>query len=173
VLHITGTWKGNPSFVMVALAMAVAIAIAVAISVTIADSVAVAVAIAHRRCRCRQPLPLQSPWTIATAISVALLSEKFCCRHSHHRPLQSPAPLAIAVAISIGHHHPHRRRPFSRVVALVRQELYSNNLSKECLLYFILFRQWAAHWSKPDVWPGVKRQWPTPALGGKRQAVSS
>jgi hypothetical protein len=54
----------------------------------------------------------------------------------------------------------------------VQRELYLTNLNKECSPCFILFGQWAAHWSKPDDWPGVKRQWPTPALGGKRQVVS-
>jgi hypothetical protein len=59
-----------------------------------------------------------------------------------------------------------------RVVALAWQELYWNNLSKECFPFF-LFGQWVAHWSNPDDWPGVKGQWPTPAFGGKRQAASS
>ncbi len=170
-LHVAATWGDNPSFVMFALAVAVAIAITAAISVAIADSVAVAVAIAiavaiaHWRCHCRQPLPLRSP----------SLSR-------HHQPLllPLPLPLAIPVSITVSHRSYHRcwpsplpcRWPFPRVVALVQQELYLTNWSKECLPYFILFGQWAAHWSKPDDWPGVKRRWPTPALDSKWRAVS-
>ncbi len=115
------------------------------------------------RCRChlrrhccrRCPLPMPLPSAIAVAVTI-----DHCCRHlcciavSHcccrcpctcHRPLSSPSPSAIAVAISIGYHHCRCRWPFPRVVALVRQELYSNNSSKEFLLYFILFRYWAVH----------------------------
>ncbi len=110
-LHISATWRGNPSFVMVALAMSVTIAIAVAISVAVADSVAVAVAvpvaITHRRCRCHWPLPLRSPSTIAAAISAALPSAIAVavalavghCRLHHSRPSQLPSPLAITVAM--------------------------------------------------------------------------
>ncbi len=167
-LHIACTWRGNPPIVIVALAVAVAIAIAVAISVIVADSVTIAVAVAH--CHCRWPLPLQLPSTIATAVSVALPSA-IAVAIAVAVAIPSSSPLAIAVAISLGHHRHRCRRPFPKVVALVWQELYSTNWSKECLPYFILFGQWAVHWSKPDAWPGVKRQWPTPALGGERQAL--
>ncbi len=169
-LHISSTWRGNPPFVIVALAVAIAIAIAVAISVTIANSVAIAVAAAHRRCH--RPF--------AVAVTVDHCRRCLCCvavSHCQHRcpccwPLPSPLPSAIAVAISVGHHRRHCRWPFLRVVALARQEFYSTNWGKECLPYFILFGQWAVHWSKPDDWQGVERQWPTPALVGKRQAAS-
>jgi hypothetical protein len=107
------------------------------------------------------PTPLPSPLpiaiTVAVGIAVAVTVDhchRCLCRiaisHRHHhcpcrRPLLSLSPSAIAVAISVGHHCCHRRRPFRRVVALAWQELHSNNLSKECLPYFILFGQWVAH----------------------------
>ncbi len=110
-LQIAGTWRGNPSFVMVALAVAVAIAIAIAISVAIADSVAIivaiAVTIAHCCCCCRWPLPLWLPSTITAAISVTLpsaiavpvaLAVGQCCL-CHRWPLQLPLPSAITVAM--------------------------------------------------------------------------
>ncbi len=174
-LHISATWRGNPSFVMVALAVAVTIAIAVAISIAVADSIAVAVdvavAITHRRCRCCQPLPLRLPSTIAATISVASPSAIAVA-------VALPSSIAISVTVSHRSCHCHWPSPlpcrwqFLRVVALARQKLYSTNWSKECLPYFILFRQWVVHWSKPDDWPDVKRRWPTPALGGKQQVSS-
>jgi hypothetical protein len=96
----------------------------------------------HHRC-CRRPLPSPLPSAIAVAVAVNYRHRHLCCvAVSHcrcccprHWPLPSPSPLAIAVAISVGHHHCHRHWPFPRVVALVQQELYSNNLSKECLPY--------------------------------------
>jgi hypothetical protein len=102
-------------------------------------------------CCCRCPLP--SPLAIAIAVAVNHCCCHICCVAISHcccccpcrRPLPSPSPLAIAVAISIGHHHRRCRQPFLRVVPLARQELYSNNLSKECLPYYILFGQWAVH----------------------------
>ncbi len=104
----------------------------------------------HRRHR---PLQLPLPSAIAIAVTVDHRCRHLCrvvvshryCRRPCHWPLLSPSPLAIVVAISVGHHRCHRRRPFPRVVALVQQELYLNNLKKECLPYFILFGQWAAH----------------------------
>jgi hypothetical protein len=113
VLHIAGTWRGNPAFVIITLAMAIAIAITVAISVVVANSVTIAIAIAH--CRCCWPLPLQSPSTIATTVSVALPSAIAIaiavavalavghCRLCHSRPLQLPSPLAITITITVGH----------------------------------------------------------------------
>ncbi len=68
-----------------------------------------------------------------------------CCRCPHRQPLSSLLLSAIAVAISVSHHRPCRLQPLLRVVVLVQQELYSNNLSKECLPYFILFGQWGVH----------------------------
>jgi hypothetical protein len=95
----------------------------------------------HRRChrhchrRCHRPLPLPSAIAIADAVDhhrrrlcCVAISPCHCrCRHPCHRPLPSPSPLAIAVAISVGHHHHRRHRPFPRVVALVRRELYLTN----------------------------------------------
>ncbi len=110
-LHIAGTWRGNPAFVITTLAMAVAIVIAVAISVIIANSVTIVVAIAH--CRCRRPLPLRLPLTIAATVSVVLpsaiavtvaiaLAIGHC--HLHHCwPSQLPSPLAITITITDGH----------------------------------------------------------------------
>jgi len=118
-----------------------------------------------RRChlRCRRRLchhhccccPLPSPSAIAVAVAIDHCCHHLCCiaiSHCHrcHRcpcrwPLPSPSPSTIAVAISVGHHRHRCRRPFLRVVALARQELYLTNSSKECLPYFILFGQWAAH----------------------------
>jgi hypothetical protein len=102
-------------------------------------------------CRCRRRHPLPSPLLLAIADVVAvnhchhhlccIAISHCCCRCPCRQPLPSPSPVAIAIAISVGHH----RRPFPRVVALAWQELYSNNLSKECLPYFILFGQWAAY----------------------------
>ncbi len=102
---------------------------------------------------CHSLLPTPSPLAIAVTVAVAHHRRRlFCIAVSHPRchppcrwPLPSPSPLAIAVAISIGHHHCCRRCLLPRVVALVWQELCSNNLSKECLPYVILFGQWAAH----------------------------
>ncbi len=110
-LHIAGTWRGNPAFVIITLAVAVAIVIAIGISVIVANSVTIAVAVAH--CHHRRPLPLRSPSTITTAVFVVLpsaiaiavaiaLAIGHC--HLHHRwPLQLPSPLAITVTVAIGH----------------------------------------------------------------------
>ncbi len=110
-LRISPTWRGNLSFVMVALAMAITIAIAITISIAVADSIlvafAIAIAIAHRRCHCCRPLLLHSPSTIAAAISVTLLSAIAVtvtlavghCRLRHHRPLQLPSLLSITIAM--------------------------------------------------------------------------
>ncbi len=104
------------------------------------------------------PLPSQSPITIAAAVG-------HCCSCREplpppsllrcHQPSLSlsPLPSNIAVSVIVGHCSCHRRRPspspchwpFPRVVALVRQELYLTNRSKECLLYFILLGQWAVY----------------------------
>ncbi len=110
-LHIPGTWRGNPSFVIVALAVAVAIAITIAISIVVADFITIAVAVAH--CRCRQPLPLRLPSTIAAAVSVALPSAITVvvtvalavghCRLHHHWPSQLPSRLAITLTVVASH----------------------------------------------------------------------
>ncbi len=113
-LHISGTWRGNPPFVIVALTMAITIAIAVAISVTAADSVAIPVVAAH----CCGPQPF------AVVVAVNHRRRPLCCVAINHRhcrcpccwPLPSPSPSAIPVAISIGHHRCHRRWPFPRVL---------------------------------------------------------
>ncbi len=111
------------------------------------------------RCRCHcnrnRPSPSPLPWAIAAVdmnhcCHQLLPSVSFCRQPSL---LPSPLLLAIAVSIIIGHRSCHRcqpsplpcRWPFLRVVALLRQELYLINQSKECLPYFILFRQWAAY----------------------------
>ncbi len=133
----------------------------------------------HHRCHC--PLLLLSAIAVAVAVNhcrhhlcCITVSHRLCrCRHPCCWPLLSPSPSAIAVAISVGHHHHRHCWSFPRVVAWAWQELYSTNWSKECSPYFILFGQWAAHWSKLDDWLGVRRRWPTPALGVKRRAVSS
>ncbi len=120
-LHITATWRGNPSFVMVPLAVAVAIAPSLllsstllplllpspsllpsplplpsffAVAIAVAIAVAVAVAIAHRRHRCHRPLPLQLPSTIAAAISAAL-----------------PSAIAVTITLAIGHCHLCHHQP--------------------------------------------------------------
>ncbi len=104
-------------------------------------------------CRPRRHCPLPSLSAIAVAVAIA-----YCCRclchiavshcHRHHpchRPFLSPSLSAIAAAISVGHHHCCCHRSLPRVVALARRELYLNNLSNECLAYFVLFGQWAVH----------------------------
>ncbi len=137
------------------------------------------------------PLPLPSPLLSQLPIAIAAAVGHCCGRHQPLPPpsllrcrqpslLPSPLPSDIAISVIFGHcscHH-HQpspspcRWPFPRVVALARQELYLTNQSKECLPYFILLGQWAVYWSKPDHLPGVKRRWPTPALGGEWRAVS-
>jgi hypothetical protein len=105
----------------------------------------------HRCCRC--PLPSPLPSAIAVAVPNNHCHRHLCCVAISHRcfrcprcwPLPSPSPSAITVVISVGHHRRHCRWPFPRVVSLARQELYSNNLSKACLPYFILFGKWAVH----------------------------
>jgi hypothetical protein len=89
----------------------------------------------HHHCRCR--FPLLSPLAIAVAVAIDHCHCRLCCialshcrrrcRCPCHQPLPSPSPSAIAVGIFVGHHRHHCRRPFLRVVALVRQELYSTN----------------------------------------------
>jgi hypothetical protein len=111
VLHIAGTWRGNPSFIIIALAVAIAIAILVAISIVIANSVASAVAIAQRRWS--WPLLLRSLSSITTTVFVALPSAIAVavavplavghCRLHHCPPSQLPSPLAITVTITVGH----------------------------------------------------------------------
>ncbi len=131
------------------------------------------------------PLPSQSPIAVAAAMGhccgrrePSLPPSLSCCRQPSLLP--SPMPLDIAVSVTVSHCSCHCRWPspspcrwpFLRVVALAWQELYSTNQSKECLPYFILLGHWAVYWLKPNHLPGVERQWPTPALGSKRQAVS-
>ncbi len=89
----------------------------------------------HHHCHCHCPLP--SPLAIAIAVAinpcrrrlccVAISHGRCCCHCPHHWPLPSPSPSAITVAISIGHLCHRHRRPFPRVVAMARQELYSTN----------------------------------------------
>ncbi len=108
-LHIAGTWRSNPAFLIITLAVAIAIVIAIAIFVVVANSVTIAIALAH--CRCHRPLPLWSPSTIAAAISVASPSAIAVaiaialavghCRLCHRWPLQLPSPLAIIVTIAV------------------------------------------------------------------------
>jgi hypothetical protein len=102
------------------------------------------------------------PSAIAVAIALAV---GHCCL-CHHWSLQSPSPSTITVAVTINNCQELLPWPGKNC------HCHLNNLSKECLPYFILFGQWAAHWSKPDDWPGVKQQWPTPALGGERRAAN-
>jgi hypothetical protein len=104
------------------------------------------------------PLPLQLPIAVTAAMG-------HCCSRREpslppslslrRQPLLLPSPLPsdIAISVIVGHcscHHlrpsqsPYRR-PFPRVVALARQELYLTNRSKECLPYFILLGQWAVY----------------------------
>ncbi len=128
-----------------------------------------------RHCHhCNRPSPSPLLWAIA-AVAVnhpcchlcRVAVSHHCRRHPCRPTLPSPSLLAITVAIAVGHHGHRCRWPFPRVVALARQELYSTNWSKECLPYFILLGQWAVYWSKLDHLPGVKQQWPTPALSSK------
>ncbi len=171
-LHIAGTWRGNPPFVIVALTHCGRCHCDCRHHLRCRCRL-------RRHCRCHFPLPLPSAIAIAVAIDHCCCC--LCCvavshcrpRCPHRQPLLSPSPSAIAVAISVSHHRCCPRQPFLRVVALARQELYSTNWSKECLPYFILFRQWAAYWSKSDDWPGVRWWWPTPALGGDWRESSS
>ncbi len=108
----------------------------------------------HHCCH-RRPMPLLLPSAIAIAVAVDHCCRHLCCVAVSHccchcpcrQPLLSPSLSAIAVGISLGHHRCRCSWPFLRVVALAWQELYSNNLSKECLPCFILFGQWEVHWS--------------------------
>ncbi len=133
VLHIAGTWKGNPPFLIVALTMAVAIVIAVAISVVVADSIAIAVAVAHCCCHC--PLPLLS--TIVAAVSVALPSAITAAiaiapavghsRLHHCRPSQLPSPSAITIAMLL---------VISESCCLVAARIVFNQLKQRMLTLF-------------------------------------
>ncbi len=110
------------------------------------------------------PLPMLLPSPLQSPIAIAAAMGHCCSCHEplpppslsrHHQPLLSPLPLLLDIAVSftVGHCSCHRRQasplpcrwPFLRVVALVRQELYSTNQSKECLPYFILLGQWGAY----------------------------
>jgi hypothetical protein len=71
-LHITGTWRGNPPFVIVAVAMAVTIVITVALTTAISVAVAVNINIAYCGCPCCWPVLLQLPSPITTTISFPL-----------------------------------------------------------------------------------------------------
>ncbi len=120
----------------------------------------------HRRCLFPTPTPspLPSPLLLQSPIAIAAAVGHCCSRREPlpppsllhcHQPLLSlsPLPSDIAVSVIIGHCSCHCRRPspspchrpFLRVVALARQELYSTNRSKECLPYFILLGQWAVY----------------------------
>ncbi len=152
--------------------MAIAIVIAVAISVVVADSVTIAVSVAHRRCR--RPLPLQLPSTIAAAVSVVFPSAIAVaivvalaighCRLRHCWPLQLPSPLAITVTLAIGH--------FRELLPWCGKNCIQPIEAKNAhLILFCLDSGWRTDQSQmTDQVSGW--QWPTPALGGKRQAVS-
>ncbi len=124
---------------------------------------AVVIAVGHCRCGCRQP-----------SMPPSLLH----CRQPLPLPLLLPLPLAIAVSITVGHWSYHRHRPSPLPLPLVKScclgtvRIVFDQLKQRMLTYFILFGHWVAHWSKPDDWIGVEWQWPTPALGGERQALS-
>ncbi len=110
-LHIAITWRGIPSFVIVAVAMAVTIAIAIAVSVAVAVAIAIAIylIVAYCCCPCHRPLLLRLPLPITATVSVALLSaiavavalavshSRFC----HHWPLQLPSLSAITIAVAV------------------------------------------------------------------------
>jgi hypothetical protein len=89
----------------------------------------------HHRCHRPSPSPLPSAIAVAVAVNhccrclCCVVIKHCCCRCCHPCcwPLLTPPPLAIAVAISVGHHRHRWRRPYPRVVAVVRQELYSTN----------------------------------------------
>ncbi len=105
----------------------------------------------HRHCRNR-PLPSSLPWAIAVVAvnhchrHLCCVAVSHCCRRRPcRRTLPSPSLSAIAVAIACRPSLSPCRRPFPRVVALARQELYSTNQSKECLPHFILLGQWAVY----------------------------
>ncbi len=99
VLHIAGTWRGNPPFVIVTVAVAVAIAIAIAVTIAVSIAIAVNVAVAYCPCHRHWPLLLQLPSPINAAISFASPSAI---------AIAVALELAIAVSITIGncsHHH--------------------------------------------------------------------
>jgi hypothetical protein len=112
-LHISGTWRGNPPFVIVTVAVAVTIAIAVAVSIALAVSIAnaVDVAIAYRHCHCCRPLLLQSPlpitasvsFVLSSAIAVAVALAVGHCRLHHRWQLRLSSPLSITVAVAVAH----------------------------------------------------------------------
>jgi hypothetical protein len=110
------------------------------------------------------PLPSPSPSPSQLPIAVTTAVNHCCgCREPSLPPsllrcrqpslLLLPLPLAISVSVIVRHRSCHCcwpsllpcHWPFLRVFALVRQELYSTNQSKECLPYFILFGQWAVY----------------------------
>ncbi len=110
-LHIAGTWRGNPPFVIVAIAVAVAIAITVAITVAISFVVAVDVAVAYCCCCCCRPSLLQLSSLMTAAVSFALPSAIAIavalvvgqCHLHHCWQSQLLLPLAITVAVAIAH----------------------------------------------------------------------
>ncbi len=135
----------------------------------------------RRRRNCPSPLPLPSAIAVAVAVNhcrrhlCRVAINHCCCRCPCHQPLPSLSPSSIAVAIPVDHHHCHAVGHFWELFPWRGKNCIQPSEAEKAYLilpYFILFVQWAAHWSKPDDWPGVKRQWPTPALGGERQAVS-
>jgi hypothetical protein len=95
---------------------------------TLLSTIAVAVAIDH----CHRHLCRVLPSAIAVAITLAI---SHCCLR-HRQPSQLPLPLAITVAMPLA---------ISESCCLGVEKLHSTNQRKECLWFFILFRQWAVH----------------------------
>ncbi len=96
----------------------------------------IAIAVGHCCCGCCQPSPPPSLFALLSAIAVTVACAIGHCHLCHHWPLQLPFPSAITITIAVGH--------FQELLPWHGKK-YSNNLSKECLPYFILFGQWAVH----------------------------
>ncbi len=130
----------------------------------------------HCRCLCQLPLPLAICHCGCHQPSLPLSLLR--CHQPSLLPL--PSPSAIAVSVTIGHRscHLHQASPSLLPLAISKSccfgmaRIVFDQLKQRMLTLFFMFGQWAVHWSKLDVWPGVKWQWPTPVLVGERRAAS-
>ncbi len=137
------------------------------------------------------PLPLLSTLPLPIAIAVAV--GHFCCschcpslppsllRRCQPSPSLLPLPSTIAVSVTIGNYSCHLNWPSPLPLPLpiaescclgVARIVFEQLKQIMLTLFYFVWTVGRAHWSKPDDWPGVKRQWPTPALGSKQQAAS-
>ncbi len=130
----------------------------------LSSPIAVAVAVVHCCCgchqpssppsllHCHQPLPLLLPLPLVNAIPITVGH----CSFHLHRPSLSPSPLAISESCCLG------------AVRIVFKQFKQRMLT---LFHFVwtvggaLIK--AGRLTRCQVW-----RWPTPALGGERQAVS-